>query len=301
MATPNRSGLISKVHKVLKKHYTPVVPDPQRPVLEHLLYACCLENAPYAAADAAYKVLATQFFDWNEVRVSTVKELAETISMLPDPTAAATSVRKILQQVFETTYSFDLEPLKKLNLGPATQKLEKMPGITQFVAAYGVQAGLEGHSIPLDRGALETLYIVGLISEAEQAAGTVPGLERAIPKNKGVEFGSLLHQLGAEVVANPFSTNLHKLFLEISPDAKERFPKRHAKKPEPPPPPPAKKAPEKAPAPVAAEAKPAPAPAPAKKKPPEKPVAKKAPAPAAKKPEPRKKTASAGIAKKKPR
>ena len=300
MATPNRSGLISKVHKVLKKHYTPVTPDPQRPALEHLVYACCLENAPYAAADAAYKLLGTQFFEWNEVRVSTVRELAETLSMLPDPMAAAINLRKVLQHVFETTYSFDLEPLKKLNLGPATQKLEKMPGITPFVASYGVQAALEGHSIPLDRGALEVLYIVGVITEAEQAAGAVPGLERAIPKNKGVEFGSLLHQLGAELVANPFSTNLHKLLLEISPDAKERFPKRQAKKPEPPPPPPKKPAPaerEKASPPATAEAKTAAAPAPAKKKPPEKPAAKKAPA---KKAEPTKK-ASAGIAKKKPR
>ena len=113
MSTPNRSALISKLHKHLKKHYTPVAPDPQRPVLEHLLYACCLENASYHAADTAYRVLTTQFFDLNEVRVSTVKELAESLPMLPDPISAASNVRKILQHVFETTYSFDLEPLHK--------------------------------------------------------------------------------------------------------------------------------------------------------------------------------------------
>jgi endonuclease-3 len=186
-----------------------------------------------------------------------------------------------------------------------------MEGTTPFIVAYGVQAALGGHFIPLDRGALETLYIVGVISEAEQASGSVPGLERAIPKNKGVEFGSLLHQLAAEVVANPYSTNLHKLLLEIAPDAKERLPKRQAKKPEPPPPPPPKKpAPAaKAEPPAVAEAKAAAVPAPAKKKPPEPakkpapaPAKKPAPAPAAaKKPATAKKTTSAGIAKKKPR
>jgi endonuclease-3 len=270
MSTPNRSALIAKLYKHLKKHYTAVTPDPQRPLLEQLVYACCLENATYHAADAAYKALTTQFFEWNEVRVSTARELSESLGMLPDAMAAANSVRKILQHVFETTYSFDLESLRKLNLGPATQKLEKMDGTTPFIVAYGVQTSLGGHSIPLDRGALETLHIVGVISEAEQASGSVPGLERAIPKNKGVEFGSLLHQLGAEVVANPFSTNLHKHLLEIAPDAKDRLPKRQAKKPEPPPPPAKKPAPaarEKAEPPSVAEAKAAAVPAPAKKKP----------------------------------
>jgi endonuclease-3 len=308
MSTPNRSAQIAKLHKHLKKHYTPVAPDPQRPVLEHLLYACCLENASYQAADAAYRVLTTQFFDFNEVRVSTVKELTETLPMLPDPGAAAANVRKILQSVFETTYSFELESLRKLNLGPATQKLEKTAGTTPFIVAYGVQAALGGHSIPLDRGALETLYIVGVINEAEQTAGSVPGLERAIPKNKGVEFGSLLHQLAAEVVANPFSTNLHKLLLEIAPDAKERLPKRQAKKPEPPPPEPVKKpavaVQKKAEPPAVAEAKAAAVPAPAKKKPPEpakKPLLKKPPEAPAKKVLSVKKKPSVGIAKKKPR
>jgi endonuclease-3 len=309
MTTPNRSALLTKIHKLLKKHFTPIEPEPNRPVLEQLLYAACLENAPYAAADAAYKVLSTQFFDWNEVRVSTTKELAETLSMVPDPTSTASNVRKILQHVFETTYSFDLEPLRKLNLGPATQKLEKTPGATPFVVAYGVQTALGGHFIPLDRGALETLYILGVINESEQTAGSVPGLERTIPKNKGVEFGSLLHQLAAEVVVNPYSTNLHKTLLEFAPDAKDRLPKRQVKKPEPEPAPVKKPAPEAAAREkekserLAAEHKAGGVPAPAKKKPAEpvkKPQVKKA-APAPAKAPPAKKTPSAGIAKKKPR
>ena len=46
-----------------------------------------------------------------------------------------------------------------------------------------------------------------------------------------MEFGSLPHQLGAELVANPFSTNLHKILLEIAPDGKDRLPKRQPKAP----------------------------------------------------------------------
>lgn len=228
MATLNRAALLTKMHKVLKKHYTPV-PMPDRPLLEHLLYACCLENASYSAADKAYAAVSTSFFDWNEVRVSTVKELAEAMHVLPEPQVAASNLKRVLQGVFESAYAFELEGLKKQNLGQAQQKLAKYEGATPFAVAYVTQAALGGHSIPLDRGLLAVFAVLGLASEQDQAAYSVPGLERAIPKNKGVEFGSLAHQIAAEMIGNPYSPALHKVLLEIAPDAKDRLPKRPPK------------------------------------------------------------------------
>ena len=230
MANPNRSGLLARLHKVLRKHYKPVHP-PERPVLEQLLFACCLENARAEAAEQAFASLSAAFFDWNEVRVSTIKELAEVLRALPDATAAATTLKQTLQSAFEATYSFDLEALKKQNLGQAIQRLKKFNGTTAFTVGYVTQASLGGHAIPLDRGALAVLRIVGAATEVEVKAAEVAGLERAIPKNKGVEFGSLLHQLGAELVAGPYSPVTHKILLEVAPDAKDRLPKRHHKKP----------------------------------------------------------------------
>src|SRR5690348_12670171 len=167
MATQNRAALINKMHKVLKKHYKPV-PTPNRPALEHLLYACCLENAHYEAADKAYAAASTSFFDWNEVRVSTVKELAEVMNMLPDPPSAAANLKRALQGVFESTYSFDLETLKKQNLGQAQQRLKKLEGTTHFTIAYLTQATLGGLSIPIDRGLMQAFGIFGLASAADR-------------------------------------------------------------------------------------------------------------------------------------
>ncbi len=82
MSTPNRASKITKAHKVLKKHYKPyVVAD--RPILEHLLYACCLQSATHEAADEAFAKLQQAYYDWNEVRVTTISELAEVMNCLP--------------------------------------------------------------------------------------------------------------------------------------------------------------------------------------------------------------------------
>ena len=77
MSEPNRAALINKLYKVLKAHYKPVSQNGDRPLLQHMLFACCLENAHYDKAEKVYQHVSTSFFDWNEVRVSTVKELAE--------------------------------------------------------------------------------------------------------------------------------------------------------------------------------------------------------------------------------
>ena len=228
MTNSNRAALLAKVHKVLKKHFKVVIPA-ERPLLEQLIYGCCLENARPEAADEAFAKLQEMFFDWNEIRVTTVAELTEVLSCLPDAGEAAQRLKRCLQGVFETYYSFDLEPLKKQNLGKSEKDLEKVNGGSTFVLAYAVQNALGGHSIPVNKGAIEVLYGVGVINDAEAAKMQVPGMERAIPKNKGVEFGGLLQQMGADFNASPGSSKLKAILAEMDPDFKDRLTQRNAR------------------------------------------------------------------------
>lgn len=297
MASKNRAGQINKVLKVVKKHYKPASASKDRTLLEHLLFACCLENSPHDAAEKVFHGLSTDYFDWNEVRVSTVRELAEALKPLNDPQDSATRLKRVLQSVFETHYSFDLEPMKKQNIGQAVKTLEKYNGSTPFVVAYVTQNALGGHAIPINQGLLESMRIVGVVTDAEAAKGTVPGLERIVPKSKGAEVGSMLHLLGVEMHRSPYGPTIRKLLLEIDPSAKDGLPKR---------PKPADEAPAEPvkPAVVAAPAKPAPAAKdkkPATKKPepaPAKPAASKKPVKKVLKK--KVKPAGSGAAKKKP-
>ncbi|HZL91300.1 MAG TPA: hypothetical protein VFB96_23235 [Pirellulaceae bacterium] len=229
MTTPNRAAILTKLHKVLRKHYKPLSPPSDRSVLEHLLYASCLENARCEAADEAFAKLKELYFDWNEIRVTTVSELAEVMSGLPDAVAAGQRIKRALQSVFETAYQFDLEAMRKQNLGKAEKDLERIQGTSPFVRAYVTQNALAGHSIPVNQGAMEVLYAVGVLSDQEIEKGQVPGLERAIPKNKGVEFGSLLHQIGADYFASPGSAKLKAILAEIDGDFKDRLARRAAR------------------------------------------------------------------------
>ncbi len=237
MTTFNRSALINTTYQVLLAHYQPCQPPADRSLFEHLLYACCLENARPEAADEAFAKLQQTFFDWNEVRVTTVRELSETMASLPAPVAAATRLKRALQHIFETHYSFDIESLKKQNLGKAIKDLQGIRGVTPFIVDYVTQHGLEGHAIPMSASIIDLLTVLGIVTETEARRNRIPGLERAVPKAKGVEFASLLHQFAADFALSPNSTKLRPILLQIDPEVKERLAKRLAKPAEPPPPP----------------------------------------------------------------
>ena len=49
----NRAALISKTHRVLKKHYKPFSPPAERSLFEHILYGCLLQNSAADQADQA--------------------------------------------------------------------------------------------------------------------------------------------------------------------------------------------------------------------------------------------------------
>ena len=124
MAVPNRTALIEKTYKVLKKYYKPLESTPNRNVLEHLLYALILENAPFDLADKAFERIRDVSFDWNEVRVSSVGELAELMAGIPDARQSAANLKRMLHSVFETQYSFELEQLHLIkNLRFATLRV----------------------------------------------------------------------------------------------------------------------------------------------------------------------------------
>jgi len=236
----SRKQLVPKLHKVLKGHYKPVVANTGRPMLEQVLFACCLENAQHDAAEKAFARLLESYFDLNEIRVTTVAELAETLQGLPDPSRAALALRRVLQGVFESTYSFSLDHAKKHSIAHGIKTLEHIHGIPPFVVQHVVATALGGHAVPLDLGALSGLYLTGIISREEYDAGKVAGIERLIAKKTLLEFNSLLHQFGADVVGSLHGTTVKKILQAVNPDAiKERFPKRGEPLSAPNPPPPA--------------------------------------------------------------
>ncbi|MGL6225536.1 MAG: hypothetical protein ACRC10_02800 [Thermoguttaceae bacterium] len=223
MASLNRTQKIKQLHQLLRKRYQHVPMIPARAVLEHLIYAALLEHSNIEQADTAFSVLEHHYIDWNEVRVSTANELASTFPQLSEAAIAGDRIRKTLQAVFETTYMYDLEELKKKNLSQSVEYLESIAVCSRFMIDYTVQNALGGHVIPISESGMRVFRLLGLTQvNKEQTKEEVPTLERAIAKNEGVEFATLLHLLGVEHTEETEREKLRAVLVAIDSQVHQR-------------------------------------------------------------------------------
>lgn len=175
-------------------------PQEDRPVLEQFIYGLCRENATPEQAQQAYEQLRNRFFDWNEIRVSSVRELEELFEGMSGAELRAQRLISFLQEVFETTFSFDLEVLHKKGLKNSAKALDRYQASNEFVTSWVVQRSLGGHAIPLDTSMLRSAQRLELVDESQKDLEAArASLEHAIPKTKGVQFAEAL-----SLVANGF-------------------------------------------------------------------------------------------------
>jgi endonuclease-3 len=197
-STINKQRVLNQFFTTLKKRYDPAEPAPQ-PVLEQFLYAICREGATREQADRAFANLRERFFDWNEVRVSSPREVEDALGDLPDAELRANRLISFLQEVFETTFSFDLEMLHKKGLKQAAKQLARYQAANDYIVAWVTQQGLNGHALPLDAPALRVLRRLGFIEDENgdlEAQRT--GLEHLIPKARGFLFSELVSAVAHE-------------------------------------------------------------------------------------------------------
>src|SRR6185312_4739473 len=195
-AITNKQQLLNYAFAALKKKFPlPSGDAPERTVLEELIYAACREGTTTADADRAYAALRKTFIDWNEVRVSTVQEVADTLRPLPQPGARAKRIIALLQAVFEERYSYDLSDILKKGLKDTARKLRfYKEGVNDFAVAWVVQRTLGGHAMPLDGPTLRVLQRLGVAEPGEpDSLEAIRGsIEHVIPKNRGAELTELL-------------------------------------------------------------------------------------------------------------
>lgn len=198
-ATGTKQRLLTQLFTILKKRYSP--PDPEgRPVLEQLIYAICRECTTREKADKAFKNLQERFFDWNEIRVSSVREVEEAFEGLPHSELRAQRLISLLQEVFETTFSFDLEALQKKGLKQAAKQLARFEAANDHTVAWVVQQSLGGHAIPLDDASLRVVRRLGLVDgETDDLEAIRASLEHLIPKPRGQLFYDLITYLANDV------------------------------------------------------------------------------------------------------
>jgi endonuclease-3 len=196
MATQSKAQFLNDVYTLLKRRYKVKADrDAARlSVLKAVVYGICHEDTTRENANQALSRFKDGFFDWNEVRVSGVDEIRESLAGIPDAEERARRIRKFLRQLFNRTYGFNLDALAKKPLKEALKVLQTYQAFeSDYVTATVIQQALGGHAIPIDKDTHRALERLGIVEASIPDLRAV--LERAVPKNRGAEFLDLIEDL----------------------------------------------------------------------------------------------------------
>lgn len=216
-AITNKQQLLTQAQAALKKRFPlpALEPDEPRPLLEELIFAICREGSTTEDAEAAYGRLTSVFVDWNEIRVSTMQEVADALRPLPNAGLRAGWIIGVLHAVFEMNYAYDLGDMEKKGLKnaakqisryfnakdletkglkQAAKQIERFKQVNDFAVAWVVQRSLGGHAIPLDGPTFRVLRRLNVVeeTEADDLESLRGSIEHVIPKVRGPEFTELM-------------------------------------------------------------------------------------------------------------
>ena len=196
MAASSKAQLLNDVYTILKRRYK-LEPRAERlSVLEAVIYGICHEGTTRAEAEQALSRFREQFFDWNEVRVSSIEEIRGVLAGQPDDEDRANALRRFLRQLFEKKYEFDLDSLVKKPQKESVKALSEYDALgSDFVQATVIQQALGGHAMPVDEPIRRGLLRLGAVEESTSPEAIRSMLERAVPKNRGTEFVDLMEEL----------------------------------------------------------------------------------------------------------
>jgi endonuclease III len=195
-ATINRQRLLTNL---VGKDKGPE-PTGDLPVLDQFIYAICREGVTREQADSVFASLLARFFDWNEMRVSSHRELEEVLDDLPGAGERSQRLISFLQEVFETTYSFDLESLKKKPMKQAAKQLSRYQAANDFIVSWVTQNSFAGHAIPVDAPTLRVVQRVGLVeAHVDNLEAARATLEHYIPKSKDAAFSDNVSKIASDL------------------------------------------------------------------------------------------------------
>lgn len=200
----DRAAILKKLLPAIKKQYKVVVPKHDRPVLETMLYAICLEDVSVDEAETAFTRLGKEFPDLNEIRVSSISEIERAFEGLPKAEWRAFHVRSVLQYVFEKSFAFEFEGLRKKTLELAQKQLTKIKHLSNFVRNYTLQSVIGAHQIPIDESMAKALIWLGLVPPNQDSEQMGETLKAVVRKSEVPLFCFSIRCLATDKVVHEF-------------------------------------------------------------------------------------------------
>ena len=147
-----------------------------KPPFEETMLAILEGDTTGVRAREGLEILKRDFVDWNEVRVSPVRELEDVLEAVGgDLVTKAELVRAVLADLFSTRHSIDMDHVAGMKPREMREYFSRFPGMPRRVIEHVVLYSAGGPAFPVTADARRVAARLGILSfelappEAEQA------------------------------------------------------------------------------------------------------------------------------------
>ena len=159
--------------------------------LDQLIFDLLAESSSERRARQAFKRLKADFVDWNEIRVSSLKEIESAISMVTQAPDKAGLAKKLLVEIFNGQHRVSLDFLREASDAVAERYLGNFEGLGKMAVENCMRILRQGGS-GLTSEVARVLRRLNLIKSSLNQEEIEELLDEALPERRRSHFCRLV-------------------------------------------------------------------------------------------------------------
>jgi len=188
MSESSSRRVVLHAYKSLSRAYGKARKGRKLDAFEQLILCILAHRATETAAQKAMDLLKKEYVDWNEVRVSPLNVLGETLSKVGIDTGAARALKAGLEAIFNKQYAMNLDFVEDAKPEDARRALRALDSIPDQIIAAAILQIYDSQPVPVDEDVARVVRRLGA-TKPDAAVSTVEKLLRSIvPKREAYNF-----------------------------------------------------------------------------------------------------------------
>ena len=168
---------LKRLYNRLKRASGKPQPPPPTDPTDEMMLALLVDQTTERRAETSLRRLKRAFVDYNEIRVTRLSEIEESILPLPDAAGKARAISLMLNAVFDRHHKISLVPVFELSKRDARKFLEKIS--TPAAAARVLLMTQAAHAVPVD----DAVHRVLLDEQVTEENVEIPRLQTALERH----------------------------------------------------------------------------------------------------------------------
>lgn len=232
--------------KSLSRRHKPFPIHHSKSSTEHLVYVILAQRNPERRAAGAMRDIKAQFAGWNEVRVSSVLEIADVLRAhnVLNPLQKAEWIIRALGRTFSDQHKFKLDDLSRDDADETRVYMTRKLGLPPHVVADYLFSAFGYNRIPVDDSAGRLLQRLGYVDAKHEYPKLEKTLSEGLTSREAAEAYRLLEAFASETCLEKDPACARCPYFPVCPEGQARKAAAEAAKLAPPPPPVEEKKPE---------------------------------------------------------